>query len=66
MSFYVPSEEEREIFERHIEKEGLRSDREIQEAWHDFCDELEDYHFRSRRTRITILESGGRGEKFRN
>jgi len=51
MSFYVPSEEEREIFERYIEKEGLRSDREIQEAWHDFCDELEDYHFRSRRSR---------------
>ena len=39
--FYVPDEDEREIFERYIEREGLKFDSEIQEAWRDFCDDLD-------------------------
>ncbi len=46
---YVPNEQEREVFERYLERNGLDDDREIQEAWRDYCDELEDRHFNSRR-----------------
>lgn len=46
---YVPDEREREMFERYIEREGLESEREIQEAWCDYCDELDDRYFGSER-----------------
>ena len=39
---YVPNEREREIFERYLERNGVEDDREIQEAWRDYCDDLED------------------------
>ena len=47
---YYPNEEEREIFERYLERNGIDKEREIQEAWQDFCDDLEDEDFRSGRT----------------
>ena len=46
---YYPDEEEREVFERYLEREGIEDDREIQEAWRDFRDELEDSGYRSGR-----------------
>ena len=46
---YIPDEQEREIFERYLEREGIEDDREIQEAWRDFCDEMDDRHFDSGR-----------------
>ena len=46
---YIPNEEEREIFERHLEREGVEDDQEIQEAWADFRDELEDRYSYSKR-----------------
>lgn len=46
---YIPNEEEREIFERYLEREGIEDDQEIQEAWADFRDELEDKYFYSGR-----------------
>ena len=46
---YIPNEEEREVFERYLEKYGIEDDKEIQEAWRDFVDELEDRHFNSGR-----------------
>ncbi len=46
---YIPNEEEREIFERYLEREGIEDDREIQEAWADFRDELEDRYSYSER-----------------
>ena len=39
--YYVPDEQEREIFERYLDRNGIEDDREIQEAWRDFCDELD-------------------------
>ena len=47
---YNPDEEEREVFERYLERNGINDEREIQEAWQDFCDDLEDGDFRSGRT----------------
>ena len=49
MHSYIPNEEDREILERYLEREGIEDDREIQEAWADFRDELEDMNFRSGR-----------------
>lgn len=46
---YIPDENEREVFERYLERNGIEDDREIQEAWDDFRDDLEDGHFRSGR-----------------
>ena len=46
---YIPNEQEREIFENFLERNGIEDDREVQEAWSDFCDELEDSHFKSYR-----------------
>ena len=46
---YIPNEEEQEIFEHYLEREGIEDDREIQEAWADFRDELEDRYFYSGR-----------------
>ncbi len=49
MGRYYPDEEEREAFERYLDRNGIEDDREIQEAWRDFCDELEDRNFNSGR-----------------
>lgn len=49
MGKYYPDEEERAAFERYIERNGIEDDREIQEAWRDFVDELEDRSFKSGR-----------------
>lgn len=46
---YYPDEEERAAFERYLERNGIEDNREIQEAWRDFCDELEDRNFKSGR-----------------
>ena len=46
---YYPDEEERQIFERYLERNGIENEREIQDAWNDFRDELEDSHFCSGR-----------------
>lgn len=46
---YVPDEEERQVFERYLEKNGIEDDREIQEAWKDFREDLEDGRFESGR-----------------
>lgn len=46
---YVPNQEERDAFERYLDKMGIEDDREVQAAWRDFCDELEDRHFNSGR-----------------
>lgn len=47
---YVPNDEERDAFERYLDREGIEDDRDVQAAWHDFCDELEDSSFRSGRS----------------
>ena len=47
--YYVPDEQEREIFERYLERNGIEDDREVQEAWRDFCDEMNDWHYKSGR-----------------
>lgn len=49
MGKYYPDEEERATFERYIERNRIEDDREIQEAWRDFVDELEDRSFKSGR-----------------
>lgn len=49
MSRYATNESEREAFERYLERNGIDDDREVQEAWRDFRDELEDRNFRSGR-----------------
>ena len=46
---YVPNEEERKIFEKYLEREGIEDDREIQEAWNDFREELGDRYYNSGR-----------------
>lgn len=46
---YIPDEEEREAFESYLERNGIENDREIQDAWNDFRDELEDRNFHSGR-----------------
>lgn len=46
---YVPNEQERAFFERFLEANGIEEDREIQEAWRDYCDELDDRNFNSGR-----------------
>lgn len=39
---YVPNDEERERFELYLERNGIEDDKEIQDAWQEYCDELED------------------------
>lgn len=46
---YIPNEEERYIFQQYLERNGIEDDREIQEAWADFRDELDGMHFHSGR-----------------
>lgn len=46
---YVPDEEEREFFERYLERNGIEDDREVQEAWNDFRDDLINGSFESGR-----------------
>lgn len=46
---YYPDEEERQAFERYLEREGIEDEREVQDAWNDFRDELEDRNYRSGR-----------------
>lgn len=46
---YYPDEEERRAFERYLEREGIEDEREVQDAWNDFRDELEDGNYRSGR-----------------
>lgn len=46
---YYPNEEERDVFERYLDRNGIEDDREIEEAWKDFRDELEDGSFNSGR-----------------
>lgn len=46
---YVPDEEEREFFERYLERNGIEDDREVQEAWNDFRDDLNNGSFESGR-----------------
>lgn len=46
---YYPNEEEREVFERYLERNSIEDEREIQEAWNDFREELNDRDFNSGR-----------------
>lgn len=46
---YYPNEEEREVFERYLERNGIEDDREIQEAWNDFREDLGSREFKSGR-----------------
>lgn len=46
---YYPDKEERELFERYLEMNGIEDDRDVQEAWRDFCEDLEDGDFHSGR-----------------
>lgn len=46
---YNPNEEEREVFERYLERNDIEYDREIQEAWNDFRDDLDSRNFNSGR-----------------
>lgn len=46
---YYPDKEERQVFERYLEREGIEDEREVQAAWNDFRDELEDGSYRSGR-----------------
>lgn len=49
MSGYIPNEEEREVFERYLDRNGIEDEREVQRAWSDFRDDLDDGDFRSGR-----------------
>ena len=42
---YIPDEQERERFERYLELNGIVNEKEIQEAWNDYRNSLEDMHF---------------------
>lgn len=46
---YNPNEEEREVFERYLERNDIEDDREIQEAWNDFRKDLDSREFNSGR-----------------
>lgn len=46
---YVPDEDEREAFERYLDRNGIEDEREVQEAWRDFRDDLECGYFESGR-----------------
>ena len=46
---YYPNEEEREVFERYLERNCIEDDREVQEAWNDFREDLNDRSFSSGR-----------------
>lgn len=46
MTRYYPNEEERLMFERYLDQNGIEDEWEIQEAWRDFCDEIEHVKFK--------------------
>lgn len=46
---YYPNEEEREVFERYLERNGIDDDREVQEAWNDFREDLNNMSSKSGR-----------------
>lgn len=37
---YIPNDEERDSFERYLEREGIEDDKDIQKEWKDFREEL--------------------------
>mgnify|MGYP000879912183 FL=1 len=49
MSRYIPDNEDMEVFERYLDRHGIENDRDIQEAWNDFRNDLEDNRFESGR-----------------